>query len=75
MGPPSWVSQPTLCSCTLPNNQTSPISQDLTQDVTDSLDDVDEYVRGLAMSSLQHFNTPPEAVIASIAVTNLQAVT
>ena len=73
MGPPSWVSQPTLGSCTSaaqyePNN--TPLS-----DEADSLTEVDDYVRALAMSNLQFANTPVELINASMTVSTLQAVT
>ena len=62
MGPPDWVSSPTLGSFT-------------TREEHEALNDVEAYVTGLAMSQLEKFNNPPEALVAAIATTPVQAIT
>ena len=59
MGPPDWVSPPLLGSYT----------------TVGTLVDTEEFIQGMAMSQLEMFNNPPEAILANLVTQPLQAVT
>ena len=61
MGPPDWVSPPILAAHT---------TTDMQMDM-----DTEGFIMGVAMSQLETFNNPPEAVLASLVSSPLQAVT
>jgi hypothetical protein len=65
MGPPDWVSPPTIASYTIASYS-----------VPNQLEDETEaFVTGLAMSKLEEFNNPPETLSASITAPSIQAIT
>ena len=63
MGPPNWVSAPVYNSCIA------------TSTLGAMQCDTDEFITGVAMSNLQHFNYSSNQLVAAIATPDLQAVT
>ena len=63
MGPPNWISSPTINAC-------------ITASSIGAMQcETEEFLTGVAMSSLQLFNTPNDHVVASMTAPALQAVT
>ena len=66
MGPPDWVSSPTLGQIRIADNQFNSDHAHV---------DTEAFVTGLAMSKLEEFNNPPETLLAGVVTAPLQAIT